>query len=195
MKLPETAADRISANTVPVRERLSFLPYLFGSAFMRGEQAVYATTDRNCPSYSGGYWEYVVLSNGGKFMYPTLDNPNVPYVSSSTGSEHNMTGEAVGISTCLLVLSAMSFSAYEDGKQNLSQLLARNFHLLRDFALDHQEASTELETSWRVHLSSFGVRSMSKTVITIGKELFPYAVEALGTLCLGAGAMVLFYIF
>lgn len=36
---------------------------------------------------------------------------------------------------------------------------------------------------------------MTKTVIAIGRELFPYAIEAVGALSLGVGAVVLFYIF
>lgn len=136
----KTNTDIINASIVPEHDRIDFLPRLFGSAFMSGEQAIYTTTDRYCAAYSGGYWEYVLLSNGGRFMYPRLDTPSVSYLSAFMGNEYHLTGEAVGIAACLMVLSSMSFSAHEEGKKNLSQLLARNFHLLRDFALDHPES-------------------------------------------------------
>lgn len=135
-----TNADIISATIVPEHERLSFLPCLFGSAFIFGEQAIYETTDRNCPAYSGGYWEYVLLSNGGRFMYPRLTAPNSSYISPYMGNEFWLSNEAIGIASCLLVLSSMSFTAHEERKTNLSQLLAHNFHLLRDFTLDHPES-------------------------------------------------------
>ena len=62
---------RITASIVPAEQRMDFLPKHFGArAMMKFEMSVYDWMGNLCPSYRGGYWNYVELSNGGAFMYP-----------------------------------------------------------------------------------------------------------------------------
>ena len=54
---------------------------------------MYHFSDQFLPDYSGGYWEFVTLSNGGKFTYPEMGEPvavNNDYNCVSTSLESNM---------------------------------------------------------------------------------------------------------
>jgi hypothetical protein len=50
---------------------MDFLPKHFGArAMIKFEMSVYDWMGSLCPTYRGGFWNYVELSNGGAFMYP-----------------------------------------------------------------------------------------------------------------------------
>lgn len=120
------------------RARLDFLPGLAGSYFMALETALFRIMDKACPDdYSGGYWEYVRLSNGGGFAYPTAEEGW--NMTSLNGWQGLMSAEAAGICVTLTALSHLSFIAHDKGSMAVSQKLAENFYLLRDFALEHSE--------------------------------------------------------
>ncbi|MCV5976463.1 antirestriction protein, partial [Escherichia coli] len=51
-------------NTCPVlnveeSDRLSFMPYLFGTDFMLAELQVYALAKKWMPEYEGGFWHFI----------------------------------------------------------------------------------------------------------------------------------------
>ena len=53
-------------NTCPVlnveeSDRLSFMPYLFGTDFMLAELQVYALAKKWMPEYEGGFWHFIRL--------------------------------------------------------------------------------------------------------------------------------------
>nr|AVI43592.1 hypothetical protein [Klebsiella pneumoniae] len=56
-------------NTCPVlnveeSDRLSFMPYLFGTDFMLAELQVYALAKKWMPGYEGGFWHFIRLPEG-----------------------------------------------------------------------------------------------------------------------------------
>jgi Antirestriction protein len=55
----------------------------------------------------------------------------------TNGFEGSMSADAAGITACLFALSHVSFQIQHD-------CIASHFHLLRDFALEHAEASVIL---------------------------------------------------
>ncbi|HBU3559177.1 TPA: DUF1472 domain-containing protein, partial [Klebsiella pneumoniae] len=62
-------------NTCPVlnveeSDRLSFMPYLFGTDFMLAELQVYALAKKWMPEYEGGFWHFIRLPEGGGYMMP-----------------------------------------------------------------------------------------------------------------------------
>jgi len=131
---PSKAAGNGSSIMVKERARLEFLPALFGEKLMlRGEVAVYAFCERMVPAYNGGLWDFFELPNGGRFMAPSIEGP-VRVMVEGNGFEGEMSAEAVGITVCLFALSHLSFHFAEP-------LLAEGYHLLRDYAADHPEAS------------------------------------------------------
>lgn len=130
---PATTAQAITATLVPEAERLAFLPeHLFGVRFMlRGEQLVYRWMSTLCPSYSGGFWNYVRLSNGGAYM--ALDQQGQIRVTVDTnGYEGEMSIEAASIVVNLFALCHLSQHACDD-------TLTERYYALRDFAAEHAE--------------------------------------------------------
>ncbi len=132
----ETTLQKIEAREIPDGERLQVLPRHFGRHMLTVEYAVYAFMRRLSSEYIGGYWCYIELSNGGFYMAPSHDTPFNVSVDTN-GFEGQMSADAAGITACLFALSHLSF-------QIRDECIASHFHQLRDFALDHAEASTIL---------------------------------------------------
>ena len=86
--------------------------------------------------YTGGYWTFIELSNGGFSIAPQSDTTFNIFVSGN-GYEGEMSADAAGITACLFALSHLSFQIHDDS-------IASHYHQLREFALDHAEASAIL---------------------------------------------------
>ena len=129
----ETTSQRIQARQIPDSERLQVLPRRFGRHMLTVEYAVYAFMRKLSDQYTGGYWTYLELSNGGFYMAPTREAPfNVSI--DSNGFQGQMSADAAGITACLFTFSHLSFQIQHES-------ISSHFHQLRDFALDHGEAS------------------------------------------------------
>ncbi|NWA64077.1 antirestriction protein [Pantoea sp. B9002] len=123
----------VSANVINERQRMKFLPKHFGRFFLLAEREIFDHMSSLSDDYCGGKWQFFELSNGGCFMMPGDDRSNeYDCYWHGNGYEGVMSAEAAGIAVCLLVFSKLSFS--------YAKPFAELFHLLREFALDHQEA-------------------------------------------------------
>jgi len=114
--------------------RVQFLPRFFSRYMLKVEARIFAQMGKLCDSYHGGYWNFYELSNGGAFMAPASDKPLLIDVEGN-GYHGSLSAEAAGITATLFALSRLSFQHPE------AELLAERFHQLREFALDHPEAS------------------------------------------------------
>lgn len=118
-----------------VDHRVSHTAALFGVHFpLRFEPYVYAVTSRLSADYHGGYWEFYALSNGGFYMAPHADR--LFRVSCDNGFEGNLSADAMGIVVCLYAYSHLTF----DGDGAFAETCAEQYHLLRDYMLEHAEA-------------------------------------------------------
>jgi hypothetical protein len=136
MDSSDITSTKIDAREIPSDERLQILPRHFGRHMLTVEHAVYAFMRKLANKYTGGYWNYFELSNGGFYMAPAHDTPFNVGVDTN-GFEGQMSADAAGITACLFALSHLSF-------QIAHESIAEHYHQLRDFALDHAEASTIL---------------------------------------------------
>ena len=136
MECSDITSTKIDAREIPSDERLQILPRHFGRHMLTVEHAVYAFMRKLDNQYTGGYWNYFELSNGGFYMAPAYDTP-VNVGVDTNGFEGQMSADAAGITACLFALSHLSF-------QIAHESIAEHYHQLRDFALDHAEASTIL---------------------------------------------------
>jgi hypothetical protein len=125
----------IVASLVPEEERLDFLPRHFGTHMLTVENFLYAQFTNLCPTYTGGYWHFYDLSNGGCYLAPSREQYRL--VQSGNFFEATVSGDAAGIIVSLFTLSHLSFALEDDP---LGPRIADSFHLLRDFAADHPEA-------------------------------------------------------
>jgi hypothetical protein len=135
----DISADRVSqtiqARQVADGERIGTLPRHFGKHLLRVEDAVYGFLREFAADYSGGYWNFYELSNGGFYMAP--EGPSLRLSIESNGYEGEMSADAAGITVCLFALSHLSFQIRND-------TIPRHFYQLRDFAVEHAESAAIL---------------------------------------------------
>ena len=125
----------IVATLVPEEERLDFLPRHFGKHMLTVETYIYSQFAKLCPTYTGGYWHFYELSNGGCYLAPNRET--YPLMHDGNFFEATVSGDAAGIIVSLFTFSHVSFLLEDDP---LGPRVAQYFHLLRDFAGDHPEA-------------------------------------------------------
>lgn len=126
-----TTRATIEAYAVPDHARLGTLPRHFGRHTLAVEGLVYDFMSRFASTYSGGYWRFFELSNGGFYMSPPDEHYDLRI--DSNGFEGRMTADAAGITVCLFTFSHLSFNYSTD-------IFTKHFHWLRDFALEHAES-------------------------------------------------------
>lgn len=119
---------------VPESERMNIVDGLFGMSYMlKLEPAVFSIAEALAETYTGGYWDFHDLSNGGFYMAPRHDTEFT--VSCENGFEGNLSPDAFGVTVCLYAFSELSF-----GKDRIAQTCAAQYHLLREYAAEHPEA-------------------------------------------------------
>jgi hypothetical protein len=125
----------ITSKLVPTHSRTKVTAQLFGLNFpMRLEPTVFSFADHMAENYSGGYWDFYTLSNGGFYMSPRHDEPF--NVSCDNCHEGRLSSDALGIVVCLYAYSHLSFS----GRNGFDEVCAEHYHLLREFASAHDES-------------------------------------------------------
>lgn len=125
----------ITRKLIDTAERTSVIADLFGSAFaLQIEPFIFHIASTQAQSYSGGYWDFYGLSNGGFYM--ALDADERYQVSCPNYYRGEMSGDALGIAACLCAYSHLSFS----NELPFAKNCARHFFLLRDYAGEHSEA-------------------------------------------------------
>ena len=71
-----------------------------------GEKLVYLLMRHTYPAYTGGFWDYYQLDNGGGYM--KLANQTITDINASAkGSRSQMSTHAAGIAISLIALSHM----------------------------------------------------------------------------------------
>ena len=127
---------RVQAREIANDERMQTLPRHFGREMLAVEYAIYAFMRKLARQYTGGYWTFYELSNGGFYMAPECETT---FHVSVDGNDFQgtMSADAAGITACLFALSHLSF-------QIPSGTIANHYHQLRDFALEHAEAGAIL---------------------------------------------------
>jgi hypothetical protein len=111
---------------------------LFGVYFpLQLEPFIFSMASRLSEDYGGGYWLFFTLDNGGFYMAPDSDRRF--QVSSENGWEGFMSADAFGIAVCLFAYSNLSF-----GSGQFAETCAEQYHLLRGYMMDHDEAGTIL---------------------------------------------------
>ena len=113
-------------------DRLDFLPRHVGAKFLSYEQAIYRMMDKHCQGYTGGFWDYYTLSNGGFFM--AYDQPDRGFRVEQPLNYYEgvMSAEAASIGVNLYVQNTF---AWQVDPERFSDA----YHALRDFAAQHPE--------------------------------------------------------
>lgn len=129
-----STASCITATLVPDNRRLDFLPRHFGErAMLRVENAVYDWMGNLCPSYHGGFWNYMELSNGGAFMFPDGVDQFEMKVEGN-GFDDKVGAEVAGIIATAFALNGMLWRGYDSLTEKYEQLL--------EFISEHPKSAT-----------------------------------------------------
>ena len=128
-------SNTITRNTVSNGQRIQHTADLFGIHFpVSIEPTIYQFSGNMAAEYDGAYWEFYSLSNGGFYMAPSLTK--LYQVCCVNGFEGGLSADALGITACLYTYSHLSFSS----NAALAEMCANQYHLLREFMLEHAEA-------------------------------------------------------
>ena len=132
----------ITSQRIKEDQRINHTAGLFGIHFpIAIEPAIYQFAERLSPDYNGGYWQFYQLASGGFYMAPDTDN--IFNICCDNGFEGTMSADALGVTACLYAYSNLSFSDNLD----LADICARQYHLLREFMLDHAEVRNILSAT------------------------------------------------
>ena len=126
-----TVAPAITAQRIPDKQRLNFLPRHFHMWCVAVERAVFRHLGNLCPRYTGGYWTFYDLSNGGCYMTPP---PGDYVIAAANGFSATVDADTAGIIASLYALSQLAFEF------PTKDIFATRFHELRAFALEHPRA-------------------------------------------------------
>ncbi|CCN40623.1 putative Antirestriction protein klcA [Vibrio nigripulchritudo FTn2] len=127
----------IASTIVPSERRINFLPSIT-KHYYEFENALCQLMAFFCPDYSGAYWEYIELNNGGKFAFPKGEK----FELSNNHRSFELTPEAAGIVISLVALSSYSIATYEAGDHAESQKLGNIHAALFDYAITHDEINS-----------------------------------------------------
>ena len=131
----------ITNTIVPESDRSAFVDRLFGISYAtKLEPTVFTMAERIAPEYSGAYWAFHELHNGGFYMAPSSET--LFDVICENGFEGKLSPDALGITACLYAYSHLSFG---DGR--FAQTCAEHYHLLREFMFEHAEAGVILQAT------------------------------------------------
>ncbi len=128
----------ITCTVVPEPERLSFVEKLFGLRYVTLlEPTVFDMAGMLAADYSGGYWEFFSLSNGGMYAAPRGDTTF--NVCCQNGFESKLSANALGLTAYLYAYSELSF-----GEGAFGDLCATQYHLVREYMFQHKEVKAIL---------------------------------------------------
>jgi hypothetical protein len=128
----------MSRQLVAEEQRTSVTADLFGIYFpLQLEPFVFSMASKLSEDYGGGYWGFYKLGNGGFYM--AIESEGQFQVISPNGWEGFMSPDAFGIAVCLFAFSNLSF-----GSGQFAETCAEQYHLLREFMMDHAEAGAIL---------------------------------------------------
>lgn len=108
---------------------------VFGMAALYAEPMIFNFMKRLDPTYNGGYWEFVDLSNGGFFMYPSRSEAKIRCSWPDNYSDAEVSPEAAGMVATLFALSHLSFKVSGATQERICEL----YEQLREYAYQHPE--------------------------------------------------------
>jgi hypothetical protein len=126
----QTSVLPTRATLVAEGDRLGCLPRHFGSAMLSFETSVYQFMELLCKDYTGGYWDYYELSNGGFFMAPS--SATEWFFVCPNRFEGSLSAVAAGIVACLYALGNLLDESSPDS-------IIEQYYLMEDYARHLQE--------------------------------------------------------
>ena len=129
---------KIEASQVKEERRMAFLLRHIGPRWASSfEQLLNQWMKRLSCDYSGDYWNYFELSNGGFYLTPSATKKTFLMTSTNFARE-NVSADAAGIIVTMLALTELMGIMDCKGDGGLDNIIER-YNSLRDFAIEHHE--------------------------------------------------------
>lgn len=131
----------IQAKEVPLNKRINFFFKHFGNDHMiKAETYIYNYMRYLSNSYKGGLWNFYELSNGGLYISPASNtNKKMNITVPSNYFSNEVSSDAAGIIATLFALGALA-GLLHDENDLMFESVSNQYHFLRDYALQHDEA-------------------------------------------------------
>ena len=123
--------EKIKSLPVSHNKRLSFLPKYFGKWMLTAEQDIYTLLSSFCKAYTGAYWNFYELNNGGFYLAPDIEG-ELQFFIDSNGYKGALSADAAGIVVTIYALNRLCY-------MTKSEESIKNYNLLLDFADEHRE--------------------------------------------------------
>ncbi|OCH36795.1 antirestriction protein [Aliivibrio fischeri] len=134
----------LTQSIVPAQERLTFLPSIT-KHFSEFEATLFALAEHFSKEYNGGYWHFVSLDNGGKFVYPECGDESIRALNPYNQTDVTLSSEGFGICITLFALGRFNEYAHDNDDVEENQRLYTLYHQLRDYAIEHKDSDCILE--------------------------------------------------
>lgn len=132
---------KIIATLVQDDDRMDMLPKHFSPRhMMMAENMIYTFMGRLCDTYSGGFWQFYELSNGGFFMAPSGET-KLDLAWEGNYYSGTVSPEAAGIIACLFAYNNMIWKLHGAGDDAGQETFARLEELLKEYVDTHPEGA------------------------------------------------------
>ena len=137
----QSAQIQVTRELVPEDRRTAIAERYFGIHFpLKLEPVIFGITDRIARDYTGGYWDFYTLSNGGFYIAPASDEHfEIACLNQYKGT---LSADALGITACLYAYSNLSF---ENGR--FARVCSCHYHRLREYMFEHPEVKEILQAT------------------------------------------------
>ncbi len=132
----------ITKKIIRGKRRGNILPHYIGSKFIIFEQNIYGYTDHFVEGYSGGFWQFYELSNGGFYMSVDCDK-EVTFENPDNYFSEIMDADTMSIIINLYVTNHLAFK-YHDSNDEAAAIFTRLYLHLLEYAKEQPNASTIL---------------------------------------------------
>ncbi|MBY5246620.1 antirestriction protein [Klebsiella quasipneumoniae] len=119
----------MNAKKIPLRQRMSFLPSLFGNYFLTGEAFVFGFMDKYAQGYNGGHYEFMKAENGAMYLKPDSDY----FLSLPNYFNETVSADICGIIATSYALSWLIHKAHVNDNDRLFNLLLDRQQKLNDY--------------------------------------------------------------
>ncbi len=138
--IEQAITKAITASPVSESRRINFVPNKLPKYFLQFEGLLFDWAGRGIEHYSGGYWDFFELSNGG-FYWALNDTENHYSFTSINGYSHpGLSADVIGIIVTLYALCHLAEIAHTKGDEGHADTIIKHYYKLRDFASEHSEA-------------------------------------------------------
>lgn len=119
----------MNVKKIPLRQRMSFLPSLFGGYFLTGESFIFDFMGKYAQGYNGSHYEFMKAENGAMYLKPDSEY----FLSLPNYFNETVSTDICGIIATSYALGALNHKAHVNDNDQLFYLLLDRQKKLNDY--------------------------------------------------------------